>query len=292
MKRICATFLAFAGLASMAVDARASEAAPAAAASFECADRFSMQQIVELASRQHADAIVVGEIHGTTEAPAAFLELVCARLASDARPLVVGVELSSEAVDKAREAAKESKRPASSMLRLRQSAFWAQARDGRTSHAYFELLERLFEFEAMGKIKIVGFDRRAIDGGGLGDSAADYLRSQASDSAFFLALVGRGHSVFDGTPDSLVDSLAHRGLKTTAVQLSFAHGQSWACSDGACKVYPVTGAPCQPHVLQPSVTRRLDALRTQAWYCLGPASASQPELDFRRQAVRASKSSK
>ena len=126
----------------------------------------------QLWSKPALHFVIVGEMHGTTETPAIFADLVCAAQASK-RPVVVGLERNANeqpAID-AFLRAENHAAAASALLAL---PAWHNS-DGRASRAMLALLESL---RAM-KANAVAFDR--------GADKLDSEREQAMASALMAA---------------------------------------------------------------------------------------------------------
>jgi hypothetical protein len=95
----------------------------------------------------------VGEIHGTTETPDAFGDLVC--LASDSKPVTVAVEQATSEQPAIDEFIGSDGGPEAT-TRFLSSRIWTQTvKDGRSSEAYFSLFKRLRELRSAGRISSV-----------------------------------------------------------------------------------------------------------------------------------------
>ena len=123
--------------------------------------------------------ILLGEMHGTMEAPALFRDLVCASAAAGKRPVVVGLERSTRE-QAAIDAFLAADNHASATAALLAESGWGTF-DGRSSQAMLALLEALRELKSKGQISEVV----AIDGARPDD--VDEAREQRMASALTTA---------------------------------------------------------------------------------------------------------
>ena len=100
--------------------------------------------------------VIVGEIHGTAEAPAAFADLVC--LAARERPVAVGVEAGAGFAAKLEAFLASDGGPAARGAFL-SDVFWTQPfKDGRSSQAMLAMFDELRRLKRAGRgIKVFGF---------------------------------------------------------------------------------------------------------------------------------------
>ncbi|TVL21121.1 hypothetical protein AYI92_06380 [Shewanella xiamenensis] len=95
----------------------------------------SLPDSVDVAVQKYS-ILLVGESHGTKEAPEAFYNIVCSALATSPKDITVGLELTS--VDGI------TLRESDSLIQLVEaSKEWLGPHDGRTSSAIYQLLEKL-----------------------------------------------------------------------------------------------------------------------------------------------------
>src|SRR5205823_84666 len=127
-------------------------AAPATAKSEGC---HGIGGLETLWSRPSLRWIVVGEVHGTAEMPAAFRDIVC-NSAAARRPIVVAVER-SETEQADIDAFMRSDGQAKARTALLKSYMWQNKtmQDGRSSRAYLQLLESLRVMRRNGVIRRV-----------------------------------------------------------------------------------------------------------------------------------------
>jgi hypothetical protein len=196
--------------------------------------------------------IIVGEMHGTTEIPAFFGDLVCAAHSSG-RPVVVAVEaLDSEqaSIDQfissdGGEAAKKA---------FLQSAIWhLSMKDGRSSRAYFDLFERLRIYSQAGWIAGVAAiqpserSERTQTGTGYNAAMAERFRGAARGHAnsLVLVLVGNIHarkSPYRFGAEVLTPATADLPPEATIALNVATGGEAWNCySRSDCGVHPVAG---------------------------------------------------
>jgi hypothetical protein len=147
-------------------------------------------------SRPNLRFVLVGEMHGTSESPALFRDLVC-DATSGKRPLVVGIERGTDE-QKAIDAfmAPENHEAATGAL----FASWGwNVFDGRSSQAMLLLLEALRVMRLKGQIsEVVAFaDSRPGESPGQGEQRMASALIAAADhhaNALVIALVGNVHA--------------------------------------------------------------------------------------------------
>lgn len=173
---------------------------PAAAGTPPAADCATVDGLGAVLSRPGLRYLLVGEIHGTVEAPALFGDIVCAAAAD--RPVVVGVEwpASSQPMLDAFLAAEGE---AEALTALMRAPAWERP-DGRSSAAMLDLLRRVRGLRVAGRaVSLVAFDHE-IPTPGTSDvreaaMAALLLRAAAErPDALVAALTGSGHADQEG----------------------------------------------------------------------------------------------
>lgn len=145
--------------------------------------------------------IIVGEQHGTAETPAAFGDLVCQAIkAKPKRQIVVALEYPQSDQAVYDRYFKSAGRAADRDALLRTAIWQSRFKDGRTSIAMLDLLERLRVLRQRGAI--AGVVLFQPSGGPLGGQAerevemARILQSAAtSPNSIVLALVGNVHAM-------------------------------------------------------------------------------------------------
>jgi hypothetical protein len=189
--------------------------------------------------------VIVGEIHGTTEAPAAFAQLVCA--ASEQGPVVVALELPTS-MQPQLDAFLAAPDAAMAVETLRSTIFGDAGRaDGRTSFAMVEMMQSVRRLKAEGRDvtlrafqpshpRPAAFDQNYYE---LDMAVAMVAAAAERPEARVLDLVGNIHASktrFDRF--DLMPAAAHLPRKET-VSLNVAQqgGQSWSCQADGCRVY-------------------------------------------------------
>ena len=194
--------------------------------------------------------IVIGEIHGTAEAPAAVAEMACA--AAQAGPVIVALEL-EDTLQPTFDAYLAAPDTESARAALEGSTLLNRKyQDGRSSRAMLEMMERLRQLRAEGRdVSIHAFQpqslTRALD---LDQSWYElnmgYLLGQARHrrpEARIIALTGSYHArktPHSAFPAGGIPATGH--LPTTEIvtlKIAQQGGASWSCGADACGVSPV-----------------------------------------------------
>jgi hypothetical protein len=194
---------------------------------------------VELWSKPDLRFLLVGEMHGTNEAPAIFGDLVCSARGLK-RPVIVGVELREQpAIDRYLESDNEQ----TARRELLSQAEWQNGSDGRTSEAMFRLLRHLRVLKREGAISGV----LAFSAARPGETAARAEERMASvllagvkrhPNALVIALTGNVHASkkpiaeFGSYP--LMASLLP-GEATISLFVTDRGGEAWNCQIDGCK---------------------------------------------------------
>jgi hypothetical protein len=226
--------------------------------------------------------VFVGETHGTTEAPAAFADLVCTAL--EHGPVVVSLEYSVEfqpTLDAFMEADTEAE--ARAVLAAYPHGPFVH-HDGRGSEAMLDLLLRLrgmlreaADMSVVASVpdspRVEGFPQSYAEM----DRAVLWSRqAMAVPQARVLALVGRDHAEKIrrlGSPLGL-PAVAHiRPEETLSLSLAHQGGEAWMCLDdcGAAPVPTTDDLEARGVVLTPQKNGQFDGL-----LALGPVTASPP----------------
>ena len=230
--------------------------------------------------------VVVGEQHGTNEAPEAFADLVC--LASKTgRPVTVALEYmrnSQPAID-AYMASDGGPQAKAALLTLPQFADPIQ--DGRGSIAFFRLLERL---RVMRKAGMIGSVMAAdIDATQPMTKARDAILAEhwqaaaAPANGIVLAYAGNVHAMrkpvtFGDRTVVTAASLLPRA-RTLTVDIMTNGGESWNCVDEACGVHP--DGPARPGASRGIRYSSDPAMMWDATFDLAvPATAARPAREF------------
>jgi len=271
--RLSKPILAFA-LAAISAAATAGNLPPGAA----CAGRAEIAGTEQVLAAGRT--VLVGEGHGTNEMPDAFLRLVCSALRRG-QPVAVGLEMhdlggalgtymASTGDPEARQA-------------FLADGFWTGSRDGRTSSAYFGMIEALRTMREQGlPLSVFGL----YDKPGMGDQLlADRLRRErlARPDALILTYTGNIHSMLkraDWFPAQIPTPMGAlvADLHPVSIDLESDGGQSWSCNaPRECHVQdiptpPVTRGPL--FVAQPASQAGVYTLQVN----VGRTTASPPAV--------------
>ena len=233
--------------------------------------------------------IVVGEMHGTEQAPELFGDLAC--LTGQARPLVIALELPDADQDEldAYLASDGGEAAQPALLKARHCS----AQDGRSSRAMFALIERLRQLHQAGMVEaVVAFVPTTPPAEGYTPqwyerAMAETIMRRVSGQASALVLVGDSHArtgemTFNG--QSYLAMSAHFPERERVTLVIGGHGgRSWSCSRGSaggeleCRAHdfpPTAGAsPARGLVLGPAW-----GVPTGVLHVGGPFTASPPQI--------------
>ena len=191
--------------------------------------------------------IIVGENHGTAEAPQAYADLVCH--AGSARPVVAAVEQleSDQPLIDAWIASDGGEAARSALLEAR---MWT-TRDGRSSRAYLALFERLRLLVREGRVsRVVAFQPvvTAYDPAGYEKAMARLLKAASPGAETrVVALVGNVHAMLQTVNFGPTPYMPAAGLlpRETTLTLNIASngGAAWNCTPkcGAHALGPARG---------------------------------------------------
>jgi len=239
--------------------------------------------------------VVLGEVHGTREIPAAFGHLVC-RAAADRHgaTILVGLEIPSSAQSTIDKFLAGNGDAAASEAFLAQE-FWQRAyQDGRSSEAMFRLLDEIRNFRKAGlKIVVLALDPGLYDApkardAGMAAALADAIT--ARHPAQTLVLVGNVHSrTLNGYPwDAKADYVPFGALLKArygdmiTLDSATQGGSAWICMSAEAK-------DCGPHPIRargtaddqvPRITLDPEAVAKTGHsgaLHLGPVSESTPK---------------
>ncbi|HYW16190.1 MAG TPA: hypothetical protein VE891_08555 [Allosphingosinicella sp.] len=164
-----------------------------------------------------ARLILIGEIHGTVEAPAAFGRI--AESASQAWGRVnVGIELPQIAIDEA-----DCGRP-----EPRAESYWRRpSQDGRTSKAMRSLVCSLKKLEKNRRIKLLAIVPADFNGRSAHPYYETVITAARTGPSRTLLLLGNFHA--RRAPGALAQLLAQEGVALTAVTVSSPAATAWNC---------------------------------------------------------------
>lgn len=226
--------------------------------------------------------VFVGETHGTTEAPAAFADLVCTAL--EQGPVTVSVEYGEEmqpTLDAFMAADSEAK--AREVLAAYAYGPFVH-HDGRGSQAMLDLLLRLRAMAQAGKdVTLVASVPTSPRVEGFSQSYREMDRAvlwgrqaMARPQTRVLVLVGRIHAEKTrrvGSPLGLPAAAHIRPEETLSLTLAHQGGEAWMCLDecGAAPIPETDDLAARGVVLTPQQNGKFDGL-----LALGPVTASEP----------------
>lgn len=229
--------------------------------------------------------IVVGEIHGTAEAPAAVGEMAC--VAAQVEPVIVALEL-EDTLQSTLDAYLSAPDTQSARATLNGSTLLNRKfQDGRSSRAMLELLERLRQLRAEGSdVSVHAFQPLSLTRGeGLDQSWYElnmaFALGQARHrrpGARIIALMGNFHArktplhVF---PAGGIPATGHLPeSETFSLTIAQQGGSAWTCDDDECGAGPVLekhDPEARGVILEPSQDGAYDG-----FMALGAWSASPP----------------
>lgn len=229
--------------------------------------------------------IVVGEIHGTAEAPAAIGEIAC--VAAQNEPVIVALEL-EDTLQPTFDAFLAAPDALSARAALTGSSLLNRKfQDGRSSQAMLALLERLRQLKAEGfEVSVHAFQPLSLPNGetldqswyelnmGFALGQARHLRPDAR----VIALMGNFHArktPFHVFPAGGVPATGHLPAgETFSLTIAQQGGSAWNCGDTECCVGPVLeryDSQARGVIFEPSEDGAYDGL-----LALGAWSASPP----------------
>ena len=226
--------------------------------------------------------VVVGEMHGTTETPAAFADMVCA--ARDKGPVTVALEF-SEGMQSMLDAfmAAESDQAARAILAAYPEGPFVY-HDGRGSVAMLDLLLRLRAMKReTPSLKIVAFapDSPRVQGFSQSYSELDMghrlaTAARKAPGSRMLVLVGNIHAQKKTIERmNLTPAVAHLpSAEVVSLYVVPQGGTSWNCRGDGCGPAPLPetyDAAARGVIIQPYGSGAFDGI-----LALGPTTASEP----------------
>jgi len=238
--------------------------------------------VTPLLARQ-PDFLLLGEMHGTEQAPAFAGDLAC-QLLKTSRPVILGLELPSS--EQARlDAYLASEGDAAARAALLKGPHWDSASwaDGRNSAAMLQLIERVRSWRQAGKaIQLLAF----ADGGDAG-YAQRLSAARKQPEQLVLALVGNVHAnraqLNKLTGARPMGSLLGDSGNTLSLNISYPGGEAWICQTAevaSCGIMGLRGSPKAIAAGQITLVeaRRENTLLYDGWFDVGPLSASLPAV--------------
>jgi uncharacterized iron-regulated protein len=207
--------------------------------------------------------ITIGEIHGTTEIPAAVGQLACSFL-KQGKQVMVGLELDNAALSAMLKYQASAKKEAD-IATLRQFQFWDKGQDGRASVAMADLIAELQRFKQIGlQIDVFAFDELTKSAQAEFKSSPNLysvLRDKSMtdniDRAIasapqktFILFAGNVHASKKNTVrDAGWQSMANRLVERHALvsfNASFLNGTAWVCLRTGCGANQMRGFADKP----------------------------------------------
>jgi len=227
--------------------------------------------------------VVVGEMHGTTEAPAAFAQIVCE--AATRGPVTVALEL-PQAMQPNLDAFLMADSDLSALAALEGTPFLDPTMiDGRTSQAMLEMMQSLRRLKTDGRdVAVLAFQPSSSRPQDLAQSYYElemgYLLSRAAvdrPQAKVFALVGNLHASKIGNPRFAglgLPATAHLPAgETVSLYVVQQGGEAWNCTP-ECGVHPMRvgyDPEARGVIMNPAGDGAYDGV-----LALGPSTASPP----------------
>lgn len=231
-----------------------------------------------------AKVILVGETHGTDQAPAFVARLVCGLLAQG-RPVTLALERTAQEQPALDRYLTSSGRDEDARALLGAHDWASTHQDGRSSAAMFRLVEQLRRWRQAGQpvdvlamtpfqdLDSQGAFDRALAGSVTAALAAHPERTVVVFAGSYHTVVAsKEHQAMFGTP-SIGDLLAERG-PVHVVGLTSSPGTAWNCTQD-CGSHATLGGPWT-----------FEDSRVDTAVALGPTTASGPAAQPRVKAAR------
>jgi uncharacterized protein (TIGR02246 family) len=235
--------------------------------------------------------LLVGEMHGTREMPAAVADLACMAV-EHKLPVTVALEIPPDDGEAIERYFISGDRAA-----LLAREHWRRAyQDGRSSQGMLALVDRLRRLRQSGaRLRVIGFDARGAAGQArdavMADAFAAAWRAQPGDVT--VGLVGNVHNrVTVGVPwDAAYKPmgwyLAQQKIALTSLRATWATGKAWSCDDAAassCGPHDFAGKGTGP---APTLTLASKDATVHGTLYVGAISAAPPAIAELADAVRA-----
>ena len=190
---------------------------------------------IDVAYRQ---VVMVGEMHGTNEAPSALLKMACAILDKEANSKVTIFVEHPESDQGALDGVLSSspdKEPWN-LLRLLEDTSWvAEWQDGRNSEAMLILITNLNELRSLGyALDVVAIDRpvgsKEDRDAHMAAAILEEVNRGNGERRKFLSLTGNYHNA-ERNGESTADRLRKAGVSVLTLRTSASGGSAWQCTD-------------------------------------------------------------
>lgn len=205
-----------------------------------------VEGVDRLWARHETRWIMVGEMHGTSEMPATFGDIVCQAAATSHRPVTVAVE-QDEGMQPLIDAFMASDGGPAARAAFLQTPMW-RGRDGRASEAMFALYERLRRMKQAGQIRgvraFVPTLHAITPDGPYNALMADRLKAfGAEPGGLVLAYMGSVHaakSSFGQGEHAFLPAAADLPPeRTVSVYINDNGGDAWNCMQDGCAPHPM-----------------------------------------------------
>lgn len=239
---------------------------------------------------QPGTVLLVGEMHGTEQAPGFVRDVACAALA-EGLPVTVGLEV-DWAEDRAFQAYLRSDGGMVARERLLAASFWQREfQDGRSSRAMLGLVQDLRKLAAgAGELQVVLIDRPEPGGerdAAMAERVAEAVAARPGD--LLVVLTGNIHNrLTRGMPwnaelEPMGYLLAKRLPKTRIVSLDMAYpgGTAWVCFGSApsdCRAQELAGSKAAEGREGVELLADPAGEAYTGRYFTGPLTASEPAI--------------
>lgn len=227
--------------------------------------------------------ILLGEIHGNRQAPAAFSDIICHAI-QDGLKVKVGLEFREQHTG-AFDAFIQEPDSDKAVRELMGLPFWhSEFKDGKSSEATLELMRKIRQWRREGgaDISIFSFDSNDESVGVSWDEVmARHVEGQAGDHHVTLVLTGNYHSRTnspeeDGEWTRLMGHyLADSDLEVISVNAMIKGGSSWVCRGPEPEDCGIAKGPVPKEWQRHVVSHQGGNQHDYTWW-LGPGTASRP----------------
>ncbi len=187
--------------------------------------------------------LILGEVHGTKQAPNFVQNLTCISLQADL-PVTVALELPIDEQEIINQYL-QSNGKLDDKQKLLQANSWSQSyQDGRNSEAMFDLLEFCRKLIREKKpLEVILIDD-------YGSSDRDYTMAEnllkvvdRNPNHIFIALVGNVHNQINQGSGRMGDLMLQRmgSSKVLSLNQLYGRGSAWVCSSNGCGIYQLSG---------------------------------------------------
>lgn len=229
--------------------------------------------------------ILVGEIHGNRQSPAAFSDIICHAM-QDGLKVKVGLEFREQNTG-AFDAFIQEPDSGKAVRELMDLPFWhLDFKDGKSSKAMLELLRKIRQWRREGgtDISIFSFDSNdESDGVSRDEIMARHVEGQAGDRHVTLVLTGNYHSRTNPPEENgdwskwMGHYLADSGLDVVSVNAMIKGGSTWVCRGPKPEDCGIAEAPVPKEWQRHLVRHEGDNQHDYTWW-LGPGTASRPAV--------------